>query len=207
MIKEKFPLIKNVYTRADKYEGDVAVSSHKYNKAQFEELCQVKDYPIGEKKFSFTKTEGETLNEFWQKEGGHYQYCIAPKQRIAKKISRVKQDLQREEKAKKQKQSYTIADVYYMDINKVKSKSKAILNMYKDDEKLKKADEDFIRDIFKFHENHANKSKDLDHFIVNVHPEYNKTRCFFIVRKDGSKEDFSVSKCLMRLEQTGTAEE
>lgn len=94
-----------------------------------------------------------------------------------------------------------------MDINKVKSKSRAILNMYKDDEKLKNADQEFIGDIFKFHENYTNKSKDLDHFIVGVHPEFNKTRCFFIVRKDGSKEDFSVSKCVMRLEQTGAGQE
>jgi len=100
-MKEKFPLLKNVYTRADKYEGDIAISSHKYNKKQFEELCEVKDYEIGTKKFSFTKTEGEALSEFWQQQGGHFQYCIAPKQRIAKKISRAKQDLVREEKAKR----------------------------------------------------------------------------------------------------------
>ena len=66
MIKEKFPLLKNVYTRADKYEGDVAISSFKYNKAQFDDLCQVTNYKIGDKKFTFTKTEGETLQEFWQ---------------------------------------------------------------------------------------------------------------------------------------------
>ena len=45
-----------------------------------------------------------------------------------------------------------------MDINKVKSKSRAILNMYKDDEKLKPADQDFISDLFKFHEKYAEKS-------------------------------------------------
>jgi len=94
-----------------------------------------------------------------------------------------------------------------MDINKVKSKSRAILNSYKDDEKLKKADEEFIEAIFKFHENYKTKSKDFDHFIVGVHPEFNKTRCFFIVRKDESKEDFSVSKCIMKLEHTSEAKE
>ena len=26
----------------------------------------------GEKKFTFTKTEGEELNDFWQKQGGHF---------------------------------------------------------------------------------------------------------------------------------------
>jgi len=33
MIKEKYELLKVVYTRADKYEGDIAISSHKLNKA------------------------------------------------------------------------------------------------------------------------------------------------------------------------------
>ena len=32
-IKEKYELLKVVYTRADKYEGDIAISSHKLNKA------------------------------------------------------------------------------------------------------------------------------------------------------------------------------
>ena len=90
MIKDEFPLLKNVYTRSDKYEGDVAISSYKYNKKQFEEFCQLKNEKIGDKKFTFTKTEGEALNEFWQQQGGHFQYCIAPKQRIAKKINRAK---------------------------------------------------------------------------------------------------------------------
>lgn len=57
-----------------------------------------------------------------------------------------------------------------MDINKVKSKSRAILNMYKDEETLKKPDEDFIMDILKFHDSYATKSKDFKHFIVGTHP-------------------------------------
>ena len=38
-----------------------------------------------------------------------------------------------------------------MDINKVKSKSRAILNIKKDSEKLDQADEDFIKEILRFH--------------------------------------------------------
>ena len=90
LVKDKFDRLKNVYTRADKYEGDLAISSHKYNPAQFAELLALKDYELGGKKFAFTKTEGEELNDFWQKQGGHYQYCIAPKLRIAKKLNKAK---------------------------------------------------------------------------------------------------------------------
>ena len=83
-----------------------------------------------------------------------------------------------------------------MDINKVKSKSRAILNLMKDGETLEKADADFMQEILKFHEKHEDKMKNFDHFEVGVHPEFNKTRCFFVVKKDGKKEDFSVSKCI-----------
>jgi len=83
-----------------------------------------------------------------------------------------------------------------MDSNKVKSKSRAILNLKKDGETLEEADSDFMKEILKFHTKCDEKMKDFDHFEVGVHPEFNKTRCFFVVHKDGTKEDFSVSKCI-----------
>lgn len=83
-----------------------------------------------------------------------------------------------------------------MDINKVKSKSRAILNIKKDGETLEQADADFMTEILKFHDRSAEKMSDFDHFEVGPHPEFIKTRCFFVVKKDGSKEDFSVSKCI-----------
>lgn len=116
--------------------------------------------------------------------------------RLARKNQRKVQELKREEKAKRQKQSFTIAGVYYMDINKVKSKSRAILNLKKDGESLEKDDEDFMKEILKFHTKHDQKMKDFEHFEVGIHPEFTKTRCFFVVNKDSTKEDFSVSKCI-----------
>jgi len=87
-----------------------------------------------------------------------------------------------------------------MDINKVKSKSRAILNNMKDGEKLNDEDTDFMKEIIKFHDKYEDKLKNFAHFEVGNHPEFKKTRCFFVVKKDGSKEDFSVSKCIMNLE-------
>ena len=135
-IKEHLDQIKVVYSRADKYEGDLAISSHKLNKDQYKQLIALKNVKVGTKNFCFEETHGEELKEFWQKQGGHFQYCIAPKLRLARKNQRKVQELKREEKAKRQKQSFTIAGVYYMDINKVKSKSRAILNLKKDGETL-----------------------------------------------------------------------
>lgn len=87
-----------------------------------------------------------------------------------------------------------------MDINKVKSKSRAILNNIKDGEKLSDSDSAFMKELLKFHDKAADKQKDLSHIEVGPHPEYTKTRCFFVVKNDGSKEDFSVSKCTHNLE-------
>lgn len=74
------------------------------------------------------------------------------------------------------------------------------MNIKKDGETLDKPDEDFMREILKLHDKHDDKMKDFDHFEVGPHPEFTKTRCFFVVKKDGSKEDFSVSKCIANLE-------
>jgi hypothetical protein len=108
--------------------------------------------------------------------------------------------LKREERSKRQKQSFTIAGIYYTDINKVKSKSRAILNIKKDGEKLDQPDEEFMKEILRFHDRHDEKVKEFSHFEVGAHPEFTKTRCFFAVKTGGSKQDFSVSKCINNLE-------
>ena len=98
--------------------------------------------------------------------------------------------------SKRQRASFEIAGVYYADINKVKSKARAILNLKKDGEKLSGNDQDFIKELLEVHEKADAKLRDFDSFEVGEHPDYAKTRCFFVVRKDGAKEDFSISKCI-----------
>ena len=103
---------------------------------------------------------------------------------------------ERKENVKRAKNSYEIAGQFYLDINKVKSKSRAILNIVKDGEKITGHDSEFLKELLELHEKKEQKMRDFDHFEVGVHPQYEKTRCFIVVRKDGSKEDFSVTKCI-----------
>lgn len=70
----------------------------------------------------------------------------------------------------------------------------------KDGERLSKTDSDFMQELLKFHSKAAEKSADLEGFEVGPHPDFLKTRCFFIVKTNGTKEDFSVSKCIQNLE-------
>ena len=54
-------------------------------------------------------------------------------------------------------------------------------------------------DLLKYHEKGEEKLKDFDFFEVNLHPKFTDTKCFFVVRKDGSKEDFSYVKCVKEI--------
>jgi len=120
--------------------------------------------------------------------------------RQAKKLSSANKKQKKSEGGNKSKAQYEIAGVIYADINKVKSKARAILNLKKDGEKLAGNEEEFMKQIIKQHDRHADKMKNFADFEVGQHPDHEKTRCFFVVRKDGEREDFSVSKCIRNLE-------
>lgn len=199
-IKEKFPKLKLVYSRADPHEGDLAFSNLRLKKDLIEVLT-TEALTIQGKEFKFQETAGEPLKDFWQKQGGHYQFCIQNRLRAAKKQARARQQ-EKKESVKRAKTSYEIAGQYYLDINKVKSKSRAILNLKQDGERLEGNDEEFMKELLAFHEKKEKKMENYEAFEVGTHPVYEKTRCFFVVKKDGSKEDFSVTKCILNLENS-----
>ena len=89
----------------------------------------------------------------------------------------------------------------YEDFNRVKSKSRAILNLKKDKERLEGAELEFIKELLRFHPKSEDKLQDLQAIEVDRHPEFFKTRCFFTVKNDGVKTDFSIQKCIQALER------
>jgi hypothetical protein len=66
---------------------------------------------------------------------------------------------------------------------------------------LKEAEHAQVVELLGYHDNAEAKLKDLKHFVVDVHPKYMDTRCLFAVKGDGSREDFSVVKCIENLEK------
>lgn len=56
-----------------------------------------------------------------------------------------------------------------------------------------------LRELLKFHVNSEKKLDDVDHFEVGFHPKFAETKCFLVVKKDGSKEDFSFNKCIKQI--------
>lgn len=180
--------------------GELALSSHNVCTEELEKLKETV-LKVQEKDFKFKQLTGDDLKAFWQKQGGHYNFCIQPRLRNIKKNQKLKKLTDRKDKSKRARVSFEIAGVFYSDINKVKSKSRAILNMKQDGDKLTGNDEAFIKEIIKFHSKTDEKMKDFDHFEVGEHKDHEKTRCFFVVRKNGEKEDFSIGKCTQNLEK------
>ena len=149
-VREAYPGLKLTYARGDALSGHLAISNLRLKTELIDQLIAT-PITIQEKSFKFTKLEGETLKEFWSAQGGHYNFCIQNKLRMAKKSAK-QRNTEKKENVKRAKTSYEIAGVYYLDINKVKSKSRAILNLKKDGERLDGNDEAFVKEIISFHD-------------------------------------------------------
>lgn len=63
-VRKEFPRLKIVYSRADQFMGDLALSSHRINNAELEKLNNAK-ITIQGREFTFEKTLGEELKQFW----------------------------------------------------------------------------------------------------------------------------------------------
>jgi len=94
------------------------------------------------------------------------------------------------------KKEVTLGDETFTDLTKIKARARKILSSHKDGDKIQKPDHDFILDILKYHKNFEGKTNDLDHFTTGKPDEHDYSRCFFIVRSNGDKEDFSIHKCI-----------
>ena len=56
-----------------------------------------------------------------------------------------------------------------------------------------------LKELLRYHANADKKLGELDHFEVNYHPEYKDTKCFLVIKQDGTKEDFSYVKCVKKI--------
>ena len=156
-----------------------------------ENINLIKNFEIEGKKFNVEKCEGESLDNFWKEHGSHYEYCIS---------QREKHNKTKEKKVMKKKKylddKITLGGKEYCNLDVVKNETKKILNKYKDGEKVDNDDKNFLMDLLKYHHNYEEKIKNMDYIIVDKNEKFKFSRCFFIVDKEGNKNDFSIKKCI-----------
>lgn len=191
--KQLYPDRKVLYSRYDKGHGHIGISSSKVDVAKVSEEVKLK---VGAEEFVIKKLEAPELEKFWGEHGTHFNLCTN------KKLSLSKLKKKKAEREKRNPQiSVTLGDFTYDDINKVKSKARVILNLKKNGDVLDEVEKKFVVDLLKYHSKAADKLKDMKDIIVDDHPTYEKTRCFLVVRKDGTKEDFSIAKCIENMKE------
>jgi len=82
----------------------------------------------------------------------------------------------------------------------LKNSFKGILGRSANGDVIKEPFHAMLKELLTLHEKGEEKLNNLKHFTVDIHPEHKDTRCFFVVRNDDTREDFSAVKCLKNLE-------
>jgi hypothetical protein len=158
-------------------------------------------------KITISKCSSDDLVDFWKNHGEHLKMClnkeIGGKDRKHDKKGgskkRNEEDDDRKDKMQKKvykfKKPVTLGTNKFLDLKDIRQKSRNILNSIKEGDRALNHDENFLKDILKFHPNQE-KAKNIDHFTSGQNPEYLESKCFIIVTTDGKKDNFSVNKCL-----------
>jgi len=180
------------YCRMAKQEGNFVVDKSNLPE-EIKNKFTTEGFTYENLKFAVKEAEGGDLKTFWDKHGQHYNTCVNAKEKSQK-------DKDKDRKKKFTNKEITFGNEKYADINRLKNIFKNILQQVSNDEIVKEPHHTMLLELLKFHDHHENKIKDLQHFTVGPHPEHKDSRCFFVVRKDGHKEDFSAKKCLENLE-------
>merc|ERR1712194_187118 len=114
---------------------------------------------------------------------------------------RDKRDKESKKRAKERNRPIVVGNQRFLNVGALRGKVKEILNSWSDGEQLKKDGTDFklITSLLEFHPKGAEKRKGLVGIKV-AKSEYGDSRCFYMVRDDGSSEDVSMKKCVDAVE-------
>jgi len=180
-----------VYIRFNKNEGNIGVQRKRNEAINFANKISVQGTD-----FTVEKCEGDDLINFWKEHGKHFEKCLEEKNKkkgTAKKVDKKKKNNDR------LKNEVILGGEKYQDAGKIKGRCRSILNLTKDGDKIADKDHEFLKDLVSKHKNGEAKLKDLSYFTTGKPPDHNTSRCFVIMKIDGSQDDFSVHKCIDNL--------
>jgi len=112
-----------------------------------------------------------------------------------------KREKESRKKQKERNRPIVVGTQRFINVGALRGRIKEILNSRSDGEALKADGSDFklIKALLEFHPKGADKGKGLVGIKVDKSTQ-GDNRCFFMIKEDGSAEDFSAKKCLDALE-------
>jgi hypothetical protein len=184
---EKVYGIKVVYSRLGGTEGHFCVNKKDLTKEIKEKIISG-GLKIGDVEVKIEECIGQDLRFFYKDHGRHLDTCL---ERVG---------LQKKQRGRSVPE-FIFMNQRHKDLTQLRNAFRNMLLKTADDEEIKGNDHNMLVELLKFHDRYEEKSKDLKHFSAGQHPEYKATRCFFIVRNDGTKEDFSTTKCFENIKR------
>ena len=178
--RSKFSEQELWYVRLHETEGHVGIPSN--IPAEVLETLLTEGLDLAGQTATFQRIEGDELLQFWKDHGSHYDMC--------------NQQAKGRKDKKPSKSQLKFGGKIFPSSAKVKTYIKSLLSATKEGATVDPQYHNFLLDVLRLHPEFEGKSRDLKHFAVGRHPEHPESKCFFIVRADGSQEDFSISKCV-----------
>lgn len=170
-----------VYVRFAGTEGHIGISGE--TPAEKVEAITQGGLELDSQKVPIVKLEGDELLDFWKQHGSHFDLCS----NSAKKNKRTK------------KEGINMGGKYFSSVSKLRSYLKSLLNATPEGQNVDPQYHNCLQAVLKLHPNYESKAANMKTFYVDKHPEHTESKCFFVVKQDNSKEDFSIVKCLAQL--------
>lgn len=179
---EKHPDIELQYTRFQVNEGTLGINGM----TRDELLVDIGELTANGITFRVEKLAGDDLTDFFKKHGSHFDLCRKGKRETVREARH---------------SQHTLGGKSFKNAKKILSYLKSIQNATTNGSEVEPKYVPILLDLLKLHPNWGSKysEEDTKSFAVDKHPDYSETRCFFVIKQSGDREDFSMHKCLGKL--------
>jgi La domain/Protein of unknown function (DUF3223) len=167
-----------VYVRFHDNEGHIGVTSD----TDIQNIIK-NGLEINSHKATIKLLEGDELLEFWKANGNHYDVCS---------------QTNKKRKFDNNSKKINMGGKMFSSLSQLKNFVNTLLNGVGEGN-IDPHYHNLLLAIFRLHPEYETKSQGLKTFAIGKHPDFPESRCFFVVKEDGTKEDFSIAKCLQQL--------
>lgn len=185
--------VKVPYARINKMNGHIVFDKNDTDPKLLENLLK-NGFHFETNKIEVISASEREIN-FFNRENLAYQDKIV-KKKFNKSVKKAGKAADR-----KLFNSVIFAGKKYNNFSSLQTEFKNLISKTRNGAEIEGDQIELLKELLKHHEKSEEKLKDLTGFTVDFHPTYKQTRCFFIIKNDGTKEDFSLHKCLNVLKE------
>lgn len=156
-------------------------------------------FEFKEKVIKFDLGTDRDRDHFFKEHSNHINRIT--KRKFGKKLARPERDMK-----KKWRGALTFLGIRYPTLDAFKSRFKGLITKTQNGGEISADGVELLKELLKYHHKSEEKLKGCTGFTVDFHPDFKDTRCFFVVKEGGEKEDFSYHKCVHNLVNKGDGE-